>query len=320
MLSRYSILYRRAVSLQELSSAKYGVFVSAYNPSDRVTQVFDAVNAHRKVWAVHEEYRLRPEELPIAREARIFAPHQNLDEAGFCSSLLEVADITGMKAGDRLCIDLTGFMRPHLMYLIRLIRRLGVISFDCVYSEPKTYTKRERTQFSKGGVRETRQIRGFEGVASPDSSRDLLIIGVGYDDKLISEVAQYKDSAKKVMVLGFPSLRADMYQQNLLRVADATEALGDVPRRWRYFAPAYDPFVTADTVSQIVHDHFGDVNDGNLYLSPLATKAQALGFALYFEFEGSQRGASILFPFSNAYERETGRGLARTWRYVVEFP
>lgn len=320
-IDEYAMYYRNPVSLSDLGKTRYDVFVSAYNPSDRVVDVFAKANASRKLWVVHQEYGFHDTDLPNGSGSDLFVGVDDDDEASFCGKLVDQIDLDSLESGRRsLCFDFTGFMRPHIMHLVLLLYKRGLPGFDCVYSEPVRYARRERTQFSIGGIRETRQVRGFEGVAAPDSTDDLLIIGVGYDDRLISEVAQFKDAARKVMVIGFPSLRADMYQQNLLRVALAREALGDVPRRWRYFAPANDPFATAAVLADIADGREAGGGVGNLYLSPLATKAQALGFALFYAFEGERRNASIIFPFSHGYQQETGVGLARTWRYTVEFP
>src|SRR5580658_4376694 len=41
------------------------------------------------------------------------------------------------------------------------------------------------------------------------------------------------------------------------------------------------------------------------YLSPLATKPQVLGFALYYLTECRNTAASLIFPFCQAYDQET---------------
>jgi hypothetical protein len=117
-------------------------------------------------------------------------------------------------------------------------------------------------------------------------------------------------------------LRADMYQENVLRAFKASDAIGtnktfDIDR---FFAPANDPFITAATLSEIVklRERHGPIT--NLYLSPLATKPQALGFALYYLAECVGKNASILFPISTRYERETSTGLSRVWKYTVQYP
>ena len=54
-------------------------------------------------------------------------------------------------------------------------------------------------------------------------------------------------------------------------------------------------------------------------LSPLATKPQALGFALFYLQELLDQPASVLFPFSRRYERETSNGVGRVWSYEICF-
>jgi len=197
----------------------------------------------------------------------------------------------------------------------------NVRRFDVIYTEPEVYAKKEKTTFSEGAIT-VRQIAGFEGVNSPDHSDDLLIIGSGYDHRLIKAVAEYKDKADKIQIFGLPSLRADMYQENVLNAYKAEDAIGvnkatDVDA---FFAPANDPFVTASVLSEIVTRRRRIRRISNLYLSPLATKAQALGFALYFIGEGKNTNTNILFPVSSRYTRETSHGLSRVWLYTVEYP
>jgi hypothetical protein len=109
-----------------------------------------------------------------------------------------------------------------------------------------------------------------------------------------------------------------MYQENVLRAHMAEDSLGgDKETR---FAPAHDPFVTANVLKEIVDPlkKRGEVD--NLYLSPLATKAQVLGFAIYYLWECLGTGASIIFPVAESYERETSKGFSRIWKYKVELP
>ena len=125
----------------------------------------------------------------------------------------------------RICVDISGFIRPYLIFLVRWLFERGVKSFDAIYSEPVQYHERELTEFSSDVVKEVRQVAGCEGTHVPDIARDLLIIGVGYEDNLIAHVAENKAKATKLQLIGFPSLRADMYQENVLRVRRAEESL-----------------------------------------------------------------------------------------------
>ena len=306
----YSFMYKEVLARSGMIGGDWDVFVSAYNLSDRVKDVYDRVVASRKLWVIHPEYELGASLLPGGEQ--FLDPGSG--EAEFCNQLLSVLPM-GEEGRLKMCVDITGMMRPHMMCLLFRLADLGVSKVDVLYSEPITYAGRETTKFSSGAL-EVRQVAVLEGMVAFDSSSDLMVIGAGFDDRQISEVAEHMDAARKVILLGFPPLRADMYQQNLLRMDRSRYAMGDVPRSWRYFAPASDPFATAEVLRRIVD---GNQNVSNLYLAPLSTKAQALGFVLYYMAECRDRPAHVIYPFSAQYEGRTTEGLARTWKYVVEF-
>jgi len=56
----------------------------------------------------------------------------------------------------------------------------------------------------------------------------------------------------------------------------------------------------------------------HVYLSPVGPKSQVLGFAWYYWCEGVVEGASVLFPYSRSYSRETSRGVAAIHGFVLE--
>ena len=83
------------------------------------------------------------------------------------------------------------------------------------------------------------------------------------------------------------------------------------------FAPGYDPFATAQVLSRFVEQHRKDIK--NLYLSPLATKAQVIGFAWFYLMECIDQAVSIVYPISDGYNQETSAGLSEVWRYKLDF-
>lgn len=315
----YNIFYKEELLASDAWRAHaWDVFASAYNSSERVQLVFDRVNAKRKYWLIHAEYDYGDDELPKGDCFRLEA-----DEAQSIMAFVKHVEESTDRPIDQvsMCVDLTGFMRPHLLFLALYLHHRGVRKVDVLYTEPDGYRAKERTTFSQGAVA-VRQVAGFEGVNSPDHADDLLIIGAGYDHRLIKAVAEHKDKADKIQIFGLPSLRADMYQENVLNAYKAEDAIGvnkstDLAA---FFAPANDPFVTASVLSEIVCRRRRIKPISNLYLSPLATKAQALGFALYFIGEGMNASTNMLFPVSSRYTRETSYGLSRVWLYTVEYP
>lgn len=133
---------------------------------------------------------------------------------------------------------------------------------------------------------------------------------------MIKFVANHKDKSKiKIQLLGMPSLLPDMYHQNVLNAFK-----GNFDGAIKFFAPANDPFATANSLKKIVNFYNNDNRITNIYLSPLSTKAQALGFALFYLWELRNKNASIIFPFCRSYNPETSKGLFRVWKYEIVLP
>ncbi len=310
----YSIYYRRSIDVLRIAEevAPVDIFISAFNSSDRVTGVFSEIRAERKVWFIQPEYGYTEEELP---ETDLVAPSSR-DEISQVNALLAAL---GDFSGKSICIDITGFMRHTLTHMVPKLAYRGVTEFTALYSEPVIYKKREDTSFSTTTSGVVRPVRGM-AASTPTVFKDQLVIAVGYDFKLISEVASYKDDADVYPLFAFPSLSADMYQQSAIKAAES----GAVAKRheWitnRRFAPANDPFSTAAVVSEIVSSIDRTKPSANIYLAPLSTKVQALGLALYWQLEGRLRsGVTVLLPECLTYSRETSEGLKRLWQYTVE--
>ncbi|MBX7132663.1 MAG: hypothetical protein K1X67_08320 [Fimbriimonadaceae bacterium] len=310
----YTLFFRRAVAPDRFAKEleRFDIFVSAFNSSDRVRNVFQGVRADKKLWLVHPEYQYAEIELPTGTDC---VQPTSLDEVAQIEALL---DAMGPLAGRSICIDITGFMRHALVFLLPRLSYAGVTSFTALYSEPMRYLKQEATSFSTTTSGVVRPVRGMYG--TPGSGQDHLLMAVGYDHQLVSEVSTYKDGVTVHPLFAFPSLSPDMYQQSALRA----EKSGEVVLRpeWvsnRVFAPANDPFSTAGVVSQTVAEVDSRGQEENIFLSPLSTKVQALGMSLYWFLEGRARGrCSILLPECVTYSRETSIGLKRLWRYEVE--
>jgi hypothetical protein len=313
----YTIMYKGELPVESEwpQGLRWDVFISAYTAADRVRHVYDKVVAGSKHWLVFPEYGFPPGKSPAGAFVGSAREEAEYVKAFWENSIGDVGTRT-------ISIDITGFIRPYLIFLLRWLAERGVRRFDALYTEPDRYANREQTVFSDEVVTEVRQVAGFEGTHNPDTSNDYLIIGAGYDDRLIAQVAEDKKFCKKIQIFGLPSLRADMYQQNVLRAHRAEESVGRETGdpSSSYFAPANDPFVTASTLREIVSRVSSGKPITNLYLSPLATKPQVLGFAIYYLTERRNSATSLIFPFCEAYNQETTKGVSRIWRYTVEVP
>jgi len=291
------------------SLGPYDLFLGSFTKAFRVTEVYRLVSASRKIWLIAPEYQFEPTDLP-QEESFISSA---ISESEYITTLISSLppDLSSL----RLCIDITGLPRPQLLFLIVALKMKGLRSFDCLYSEPEHYSNAHRTIFSMPSTTENRAVQGYEGNHLLPDKKDILIIGVGFDHDLIARIADTKPESDKYYIFGLPSLRPDMYQQSLLRASEVKTQAEDYKRR--HFAPANDPFVTANVLNELLADK---LLNRNIYLSPLGTKPQALGFALFYLFECQEKPVSILFPFSERYSQESSTGIARVWRYTVEFP
>jgi hypothetical protein len=313
--ARYLFFYKRTLPLEEEWAEKWDIFVSAYNSSDRVKSVFKRASAAKKYWLIQPDYEYTEEEYPTGE---VFA-HDVRNEAAFIEQFFN--PMAAKLKGKSLCIDITGFIKPYMMMAMRWLRDAGLDKVDVLYSEPQFYAKKEKTVFSDEVVSEVRQVSGFAGVHIPDTSNDLLIINSGYDHELIAQVAENKNNSRKLQMFGLPSLRPDMYQENILRANLAAESVGGSIKdtTTAFFAPANDPFVTANVLNQIVERERQRNSVTNIYLSPLATKPQALGFVLYYLTECINQPISMIYPFCKTHSQETAKGLSRVWLYEVPF-
>lgn len=318
-MTNYSYFYRSLIREENIADTHYDIFISAFNESSRVALVYDKISADIKSWIYFKEYRYTHNDVKSDSDYFCGEPTESGQIIAFFRNL--ISKTPGGIFGKSICIDITGFMRPQLLFLVAYLNHINIKEFDIIYTEPGQYTDHENTQFSDGNIVEVRQVNGFEGSHIPDTSNDLLIVGSGYDDKLISSVADDKEHAKKVQLIGFPSLMPDMYQQNLLKVSKSAESLSELSTKKPFFAPANNPFSTASKLSEIVREHvckYGDIT--NLYLSPLSTKPQVLGFCLFYIYERRMTGTSIIFPFAEYYKRETSQGYSKILKYRVELP
>ncbi|WP_143393645.1 hypothetical protein [Fimbriiglobus ruber] len=313
----YTYFYKSEIPLMLPwpASCQWDIFISAYSSADRVSAVYKNVSALQKYWIIFPEYDYSPSEYPT--DTYFACDLRN--EADFIQAFWKNLPLDA--SSKRICIDITGFIRPYLLFLLRWLQQKCIKTVDFIYSEPTRYTKGEQTRFSDEVVVDVRQVIGYEGTHTHDTSKDILIIGSGYDHKLIAEVAEFKEEAKKIQLFGLPSLRADMYQENVLRAYQAEEAVGSqlIDESNCFFAPANDPFATASVLQEITLNLARKGHMTNLYLCPLATKPQLLGFALFYLWEGKSMPCSILFPFSLSYSRETTTGIARIWKYTAVF-
>ena len=107
-----------------------------------------------------------------------------------------------------------------------------------------------------------------------------------------------------------------MYKENILKIFQVKESIGQSFDKNKY-APAYDPFVTAQVIDDIIKEN---PYHTNIYLSPLSTKPQTLGIIFYYLWNFEKLPLNIVFPYSKTYLPKTATGIKKTWKYTFELP
>ncbi len=296
--------------LEELVKLEeYDCLISSYVEADRVKKTSMKIPSKAKWWVCGNG------EIPDFIKD---APHYDIKEdsdGGITQALLD-ADYK------KLCIDITGFEIPKLLMLIRFMLFRGIKKFDAIYTEPNQYKEDEDTKFSET-LCDVRLVTGYAGPNTSETKNDLLVIAAGYDHSRIIDVANDKKGAQKVLMFGFPPSSPGMFQENILRAHLAETAVGEDCFKnmdLNIFAPANDPFSTAQALKEYFAHSRKDPFT-NVYFSPLSSKPQALGMALFYLWEaGNTKPWSIIYPFCSHYIADTTTTISRIWRYEVELP
>jgi hypothetical protein len=200
-----------------------------------------------------------------------------------------------------------------------MLKRAGFSRATLLYSDPVSYVSGQATTFTKGPVERVAVVPGFVGThrAAMDA-RDCLIIGAGYDHDLVKAAAESKRNADHYLLVGMPGLQPHMYRESVYRVSHAKESINDFSAGSLLFAPANNPFMTA----QVLSDHIASIRHrrsiDNVYLCPVGPKTQVLGFAWYYLCEAVGAPTSLIFPYAQRYSRETSTGLAAVHSFLLE--
>ena len=135
----YTICYKCALPATERWTDEWDFFVSGYTAAERVRAVYQRVNAREKWWLLFPEYGFteteRPGEIVFVGERSNEAEYMNLFFDSIRSDVSRAA----------ICVDLTGFIRPYLLFLVALLHSRGVKRFEAIYSEPVIYAKRKQS-------------------------------------------------------------------------------------------------------------------------------------------------------------------------------
>lgn len=327
MISPYHLFfyenYRNIAEFNSDDDNKYDFFLSAYTNEDIVIETYKNIKAKEKFWILFPEYDIDKSIINDDYFEHIIIDSNKRESEYILKLFTEKLD---GRQEQNICIDTTGFMKPYIIFLLFLLKKKGFKKIDLIYTEPQSYEKNEDTEFSEKETSiNVRDIVAYGGYYQSSNSDDLYIVNVGYDSSLVNKVLTGVKAKEIKALIGFPSLQPIMYQENIINLEKSNAYLNLEPNDDLLYAPANNPFITAHIVSEYIHNYKNDnPKINNIYLSPLATKAQTIGLTLFYIFESESYeeqdiSIHIRYPFTNSYSSKAGKGYFRINKYTIEF-
>lgn len=237
---------------------------------------------------------------------------EDCESSQFVRLLREI--LAEVDVSDPVLIDITGLPMPALAMLVRILLEKNIQNVTWIYAEPHQYLGGASTEFATG-LQSVSPLRGF--AAQPeDGDEGAFVVLAGYDSAALRAVADYRKGAKpRYLVIPFPPLQAQMYQEGILRIQEVRDSLlvdaGDNARGVR--VPAFDAWGTVEALASL----FGR-SDGRVFsVAPLSTKPQTLGVFLWWSRLSPEQRAqvSIIAPRYARLQFRVSEGTGRIWKY-----
>lgn len=308
---RYSYFYQREWCADD---QVYDVFLSGYDGCERTSTIFKQAKATNKYWLLFPQYQC--DKTPNAEEQVLKS--EKFNESEYVIEIISQIK-EHFKPQMKLGIDCSGILIPHLMFLLMHLQVLNIRKFDVVYSAPLFYQQEENTIF--GDVIEApRSIDGYD-MNCKVNAPEYVVMFAGYNEELVRSVALAKESAiEKHIIIGFPPIEADMYQQSMIQLHKSSEILGEKGIIY-HKASAYDPLVVAEKLEKIllgiVEKSGGNI--GAINIAPLSTKACAVASAIVYMYN-PEYSLRVIYPPTKRYYTRQAVGIGKSYVYTLELP
>jgi len=154
----YSIFYKEDYSINEIKTlGPFNIFISSFDDCERTINVAKEIIADNKIWLIFPHYKIKNEAYP--KDFRVYTNSSYKEDDYFQDFINENI----IKSNASICIDITGFIRPHLLFLLKYLEVVGVKKVELLYTEPKKYLRADETSFS-GFIDDIRIIEGCTSV------------------------------------------------------------------------------------------------------------------------------------------------------------
>lgn len=215
----------------------------------------------------------------------------------------------------RILIDITSLSLPIFAYLLQKLKEMNCIEVFCSYTEPKYYIKKKISEISEERFdlfEEFIGIKPLPGFLRSDkmNRKTLLTLFLGFEGRranyIFNEVNPQEDCT--IPVIGLPAFQPGWQNYtyecniNFLNESDTTN--------FTEYISAYSPFKAYNLLKRIKVNY----PDQYLLISPIGTKAHALGAAL-FAIENPD--CSIIYDNPIYNRRTRSKGIGKSYIYDI---
>lgn len=215
-----------------------------------------------------------------------------------------------MIPGETIAIDISCFTKPFFFYIIKFLKeRVNCQEVRVFYTEPATYIFSSGlydSYHSTSGTLQIVEVPGFTG-HDTDTISSLLVILLGFDERLATFLATEIEPNEIILVNGFPSylpVFKDISLINNERLVAGRE------NSVVYYARANNPFEVYNLLEHLRSKHL----DAFLSIAALGTKPMALGACLFAALNPDVR---LVYPLPEKYSDKTTDNCSTSWLYVL---
>ncbi|MEW8522570.1 MAG: hypothetical protein AB2552_05910 [Candidatus Thiodiazotropha endolucinida] len=208
---------------------------------------------------------------------------------------------------EKIGLDISCFTKPYFFVLLKYLSHIKIKLIHVFYTQPRAYrfTSASYCSYkSSSGPISVREIPSFPGSESRQPER-MLVVFLGFDGDLSTEISEIVAPTKIVLVNGFPSFEAKYKDISLINNEKLINASGKL-----LYSKSSNPFDTYNTLAKLASDY----QNATLNIAPLGNKPMALGACLFAIHNPNVR---IIYPYPESYVNITTDKCSLSWMYTL---
>lgn len=292
------------------------IFMSMIGLEERVLGIFrlGGIPSDKYLLFINREFK-QDQRVKIYKkeitEKHLARTNYNLLEASYYDPFIIIREFNKFRIAEninfqqckiKVTLDISTFNRQNLLVMLRLLRKiLNVPEIEIIYTIPEEVNP----EISKGAA-------GFSNIPFFDGrflieKRKLLILLIGYEVDRALLLWRELEPSRVILAEGVEPTAENFYEKN----KRAVEKIRKFGHSEIMQICANDPHKAKDQLSKIFKE---DMENYNIFVSPLNTKLQAVG--LYLAWENNP-DVQIVIAFPDKFSSWLTKGIKETKRYKI---